>query len=60
MDNKKPRYKIDALWHMLHGKVVEIVKPYALRMNGKEFHDVLCVDNSAGGLVRADRLVPIK
>lgn len=42
---------VDAKWNVHHGKVVKVISPCYLKIDGQEQYNCICADGSGGGIL---------
>ncbi len=51
---------VDARGKIHHGKIVNVISPAGMQINGQTLYDCVCVDGSGGGALPENILKPIK
>lgn len=51
---------VDAKWSIFYGKVVQVISPCYIVMNGQMQYNCICEDGSGGGMLPENILKPIE
>lgn len=51
---------VDAKWNIHHGKVVKVISPCHLKIDGQAQYNCICIDGSGGGMLPENILKPVE